>query len=58
MTQVTLTKADLRWDVLAIKRPGLSRDLPPGKEELAWVATRVTRLRRDFIRRQVERRSS
>ena len=28
----------LRWDVLTIKRPGLSRDLPPGKEDLAWVA--------------------
>lgn len=28
----------LRWDVLTIKRPGLSRDLPPGKEALAWVA--------------------
>jgi hypothetical protein len=58
MTQVTLTKADLHWDVLAIKRPGLSRDLPPGKEELTWVATRLTRLRRDFIHLQVERRSS
>ena len=49
---------NLEWDVLAIKRPGLSRDLPPGKEELTWAATRVTRLRRDFIHRQVERRSS
>ncbi|MBW8724851.1 MAG: MBL fold metallo-hydrolase [Inquilinus limosus] len=28
----------LRWDVLTIKRPGLSRDLPPGQEALAWVA--------------------
>lgn len=28
----------LRWEVLTSKRPGLTRDLPPGKEELAWVA--------------------
>lgn len=28
----------LHWDVLTIKRPGLSRDLPPGQEALAWVA--------------------
>ncbi|MGO4127169.1 MBL fold metallo-hydrolase [Inquilinus sp. YAF38] len=28
----------LRWDVLTIKRPGLSRDLPPGQQALAWVA--------------------
>ncbi|WP_342235024.1 MBL fold metallo-hydrolase [Inquilinus sp. OTU3971] len=32
------TEPALRWDVLTIKRPGLSRDLPPGQEELAWVA--------------------
>jgi glyoxylase-like metal-dependent hydrolase (beta-lactamase superfamily II) len=42
MSQETLTKADLHWDVLAIKRPGLSRDLPPGKEELMWVANSST----------------
>ena len=42
MAQATLTKADLHWDVLAIKRPGLSRDLPPGKEELMWVANSST----------------
>ena len=42
MTQETLTQADLHWDVLAIKRPGLSRDLPPGKEELMWVANSST----------------
>jgi glyoxylase-like metal-dependent hydrolase (beta-lactamase superfamily II) len=34
--------ADLHWDVLTIKRPGLSRDLPPGKEELMWVANSST----------------
>lgn len=32
------TEPALHWDVLTIKRPGLSRDLPPGQEELAWVA--------------------
>jgi glyoxylase-like metal-dependent hydrolase (beta-lactamase superfamily II) len=30
--------SNLQWDVLTIKRPGLRRDLPPGKEELMWVA--------------------
>ena len=28
--------------VLTIKRPGLVRDLPPGKEELRWVANSST----------------
>ncbi len=32
----------LRYDVLTIKRPGLSRDLPAGKEELMWVANSST----------------
>ena len=32
----------LRWEVLTIKRPGLTRDLPPGKEELMWVANSST----------------
>ncbi len=32
----------LHWDVLTIKRPGLSRDLPPGKESLMWVANSST----------------
>lgn len=32
----------LQFDVLAIKRPGLSRDLPAGKEELMWVANSST----------------
>jgi glyoxylase-like metal-dependent hydrolase (beta-lactamase superfamily II) len=30
--------SNLHWDVLTIKRPGLRRDLPPGKEALMWVA--------------------
>src|ERR1700755_488526 len=33
---------DLQWDVLTIKRPGLARDLPPGKENLMWVANSST----------------
>jgi glyoxylase-like metal-dependent hydrolase (beta-lactamase superfamily II) len=38
------SKADtgLKWEVLTIKRPGLTRDLPPGKEELMWVANSST----------------
>src|ERR1700752_2152673 len=32
----------LSWDVLTIKRPGLTRDIPPGKEELMWVANSST----------------
>jgi len=36
---VTATASkNLQFDVLTIKRPGLSRDLPAGKEELMWVA--------------------
>jgi glyoxylase-like metal-dependent hydrolase (beta-lactamase superfamily II) len=32
----------LQWDVFTSKRPGLSRDLPPGKEELMWVSNSST----------------
>ncbi len=32
----------LTWKVLTTKRPGLARDLPPGKEELLWVANSAT----------------
>ena len=38
----TKTDTDLRWEVLTIKRPGLTRDLPPGKEELMWVENSST----------------
>ena len=34
--------AGLNWDVLTIRRPGLSRDLPAGKEALMWVANSST----------------
>src|SRR3984957_10714907 len=42
MTAIAATNTDLRWDVLTVKRPGLTRDLPPGKEELMWVANSST----------------
>jgi glyoxylase-like metal-dependent hydrolase (beta-lactamase superfamily II) len=42
MTAIAVTNTDLRWDVLTVKRPGLTRDLPPGKEELMWVANSST----------------
>src|SRR6202051_3950399 len=35
-------KTDLQWNVFTMKRPGLVRDLPPGKEELMWVANSST----------------
>jgi glyoxylase-like metal-dependent hydrolase (beta-lactamase superfamily II) len=38
----TKTDTDLRWEVLTTKRPGLTRDLPPGREELMWVANSST----------------
>lgn len=42
MCVATATDNDLQWDVLTIKRPGLTRDLPPGKEDLMWVANSST----------------
>jgi glyoxylase-like metal-dependent hydrolase (beta-lactamase superfamily II) len=42
MTQLNTSNSDLQWDVLTIKRPGLTRDLPAGKEELMWVANSAT----------------
>src|SRR5258707_676296 len=42
MCAANTTNTDLQWDVLTIKRPGLSRDLPAGKEELMWVANSST----------------
>jgi glyoxylase-like metal-dependent hydrolase (beta-lactamase superfamily II) len=42
MTAIDTTGTDLHWDVLTIKRPGLTRHLPPGKEELMWVANSST----------------
>jgi glyoxylase-like metal-dependent hydrolase (beta-lactamase superfamily II) len=42
MTAIETTKVALKWDVLTIKRPGLTRDLPAGKEDLMWVANSST----------------
>src|SRR5713226_9399391 len=42
MSAANATNNKLQWDVLTIKRPGLSRDLPAGKEELMWVANSST----------------
>jgi glyoxylase-like metal-dependent hydrolase (beta-lactamase superfamily II) len=38
MTKRNTANADLHWDVLTITRPGLTRDLPAGKEKLMWVS--------------------
>jgi glyoxylase-like metal-dependent hydrolase (beta-lactamase superfamily II) len=45
MTAAETTDASLSWDVLTIRRPGLTRDLPAGKEELMWVANSSTLIR-------------
>src|ERR1700681_3590181 len=42
MSASAVTDTDLRWDVLTAKRPGLTRDLPPGKENLMLVANSST----------------
>jgi glyoxylase-like metal-dependent hydrolase (beta-lactamase superfamily II) len=42
MWAANTTNTALQWDVLTIKRPGLTRDLPAGKEELMWVANSST----------------
>src|SRR6266699_7236380 len=42
MWAANTTNTALQWDVLTMKRPGLSRDLPAGKEALMWVANSST----------------
>ena len=42
MWAANTTNTALQWDVLTIKRPGLTRDLPAGKEALMWVANSST----------------
>jgi glyoxylase-like metal-dependent hydrolase (beta-lactamase superfamily II) len=42
MSATTGTATALTWKVRITKRPGLARDLPPGKEELLWVANSAT----------------
>ncbi len=38
----TAASATLKWDVLVTNRQGLTRDLPPGKEQWTWVPTSAT----------------
>jgi len=38
----TTVSATLKWDVLVTNRQGLTRDLPPGKEQWTWVPTSAT----------------
>jgi glyoxylase-like metal-dependent hydrolase (beta-lactamase superfamily II) len=42
MNTTSATVSALTWEVLITKRSGLARDLPPGKEELRWVANSST----------------
>src|SRR3984957_12037867 len=42
MSLVKDTGTTLHWSVLTAKRPGLSRDLPPGQEKWTWVANSST----------------
>ena len=42
MNNINTSDGNLKWDVLISKRPGLVRDLPPGKEDLLWVANSAT----------------
>ena len=42
MSEVAHRDTPLKWDVFVIKRQGLARDLPPGKEHWTWVPTSAT----------------
>jgi glyoxylase-like metal-dependent hydrolase (beta-lactamase superfamily II) len=42
MTEVANRETPLKWDVFVTKRQGLTRDLPPGKEQWMWVPTSAT----------------
>ena len=42
MTEVANRDIPLKWDVFVAKRQGLTRDLPPGKEQWMWVPTSTT----------------
>jgi glyoxylase-like metal-dependent hydrolase (beta-lactamase superfamily II) len=42
MSSIDAANSGLNWDVLTIKRPGLTRDLPAGNEALMWVANSST----------------
>lgn len=51
MTAVVTGEIPLKWDVFVTKRQGLTRDLPPGKEQWMWVPTSATLIygRRDAV---------
>jgi glyoxylase-like metal-dependent hydrolase (beta-lactamase superfamily II) len=42
MTGLTTRPTPLKWEVLVTKRQGLTRDLPPGREQWMWVPTSAT----------------
>src|ERR1700722_14636920 len=42
MSQIDNQDTGLNYQILTSKRPGLSRGLPPGKKDLAWVANSAT----------------
>jgi glyoxylase-like metal-dependent hydrolase (beta-lactamase superfamily II) len=51
MTAAANGKISLKWDVFVAKRQGVTRDLPPGKEQWMWVPTSATLIygRRDAV---------
>jgi glyoxylase-like metal-dependent hydrolase (beta-lactamase superfamily II) len=42
MNEMASKETPLKWEVFVAKRQGLTRDLPPGKEQLNWVAGSAT----------------
>jgi glyoxylase-like metal-dependent hydrolase (beta-lactamase superfamily II) len=42
MNEMAGKEIPLKWEVFVAKRQGLTRDLPPGKEQLNWVAGSAT----------------
>src|SRR5216684_313637 len=51
MSEVAHRDTPLKWDVFVAKRQGVTRDLPPGKEQWMWVPTSSTLIygRRDAV---------
>jgi glyoxylase-like metal-dependent hydrolase (beta-lactamase superfamily II) len=42
MSEVASKEIPLNWDVFVVQRRGLTRDLPPGKEQFNWVGGSAT----------------
>ena len=42
MSEGASKEIPLNWDVFVVQRRGLTRDLPPGKEQLNWVGGSAT----------------